>query len=110
MMTNLPIGANLPLNGTHWTNTLTLPHDIRHDLGLAILAVNDEKQLVNPPYLAHANAPAWASAHLNEAGTTYTLSLDIAQLPNANSSHLYPCSKHEFCDSSQFGDCINGSG
>jgi S1-C subfamily serine protease len=89
MMTNLPIGANLPLSGTRWTNTLTFPHDIRHDLGLAILAVNDEKQLVNQPYLGHANAPAWASAHLNEAGTTYTLSLDIAQLPNANSSHLY---------------------
>jgi S1-C subfamily serine protease len=89
MMMNLPVGANLPLSSTYWTSTLTFPQNIRHDLGLAVFAVNDEKQLVSAPHLAQATASAWASTHLNEAGTSYTLTLDAAQLPNANISHLY---------------------
>jgi S1-C subfamily serine protease len=89
MMMNLPVGANLLLSGTRWSSTLTFPHDIRHDLGLAVLAVNDEKQLVSAPYLAHATAPAWTNAHLNEVGTSYTVTLDVTQLPNANISHVY---------------------
>jgi S1-C subfamily serine protease len=88
-MMHLPVGANLPLTGTRWATTLTFPQDIHHDLGLAILPVNEVKQLVTQPCLAHANAPAWATATLNEAGTRYTVTLDIAPLPDATITHLY---------------------
>jgi S1-C subfamily serine protease len=87
-MMNLPLGANLPLTGNRWTVTLTFPHDIRHDLGLAILPVNEAKQLVIPPQLAHANATEWASAKLNDAGTSYTLTLDTSVLANPTISRL----------------------
>ncbi|WML90327.1 trypsin-like peptidase domain-containing protein [Thiothrix lacustris] len=88
-MMNLPVGANLPLTGTRWATTITFPQDIHHDLGLAILPVNEAKQLVSQPYLAHAKAPTWATANLNEAGTRYALTLDVAQLSDATITHLY---------------------
>ncbi len=88
-MMHLPVGANLPLTGTRWETTITFQQDMRHDLGLAILPVNEAKQLVSPPYLAHANAPAWATTTLNEAGTRYTLMLDVTQLADATITHLY---------------------
>lgn len=87
-MMNLPLGANLPLIGNRWTITLTFPHDIRHDLGLAVLPVNEAKQLVIPPQLAHTNATEWASAKLNDAGTGYTLTLDTSVLSHPNITRL----------------------
>ncbi|UOG91117.1 MAG: trypsin-like peptidase domain-containing protein [Candidatus Thiothrix sulfatifontis] len=87
-MMNLPLGANLPLTGNRWTVALTFPHDIRHDLGLAVLPVNEAKQLVIPPQLAHANATEWASAKLNDAGTSYALTLDTSVLSNPNITRL----------------------
>jgi hypothetical protein len=83
-MMNLPVGANLPLTGTRWSITIAFPQDIRHDLGLAILPLNESKHLVATPHLAHASATTWATISLNEAGTDYSLTLDTAQLPNAN--------------------------
>ena len=87
-MMNLPLGANLPLTGKRWTVTVNFPHDIRPDMGLAILPVNEAKQLVIPPPLAHANATEWASVKLNETGTSYTLTLDVSVLPNPNITRL----------------------
>jgi stress response protein SCP2 len=88
-MMNLPVGANLALTGTRWETTITFPQDMRHDVGLAILPVNEAKQLVSQAYLAHAKAPTWATTTLNEAGTRYALTLDVAQLPDATITHLY---------------------
>lgn len=87
-MMNLPVGANLPLNGNRWTVAITFPHDIRHDLGLAVLPVNEAKQLVTAPQLAHANATEWASAKLNDAGTSYSLTLDTSVLASPNITRL----------------------
>ncbi len=88
IMMNLPVGANLPLNGNRWTVAITFPHDIRHDLGLAVLPVNEAKQLATAPQLAHANATEWASAKLNDAGTSYALTLDTSFLSNPNITRL----------------------
>ena len=87
-MMNLPVGANLPLTGNRWTVAVTFPHDIRHDLGLAVLPVNEAKQLVTSPQLAHTNATEWASAKLNDAGTSYSLTLDASALANPNITRL----------------------
>ncbi|WP_308873614.1 hypothetical protein [Thiothrix subterranea] len=50
--------------------------------------MNEAKQLVIPPQLAHANATEWASAKLNDAGTSYTLTLDTSVLSNPNITRL----------------------
>ena len=88
MMINLPVGANLPVPGNRWTMTLSFPHDIRHDVGLAILPVNEAKQFVTAPHVAHTSTSAWANTHLNEANTCYELTLDTAQLPDPNVTRL----------------------
>lgn len=87
-MMTLPLGANLPLTGNRWTVGITFPHNIRHDLGLAVLPVNEAKQLVAPPQLAHAKAADWASIQLDEAGTSYRLTLDVSALPAPNITRL----------------------
>lgn len=81
-MMNLPVGANLSLAGNHWTLNIHFQHDIRPAVGLAILPINEAKQLVTPAYLANTNASGWANASLNEAGTNYQLRLDTSTLPN----------------------------
>ena len=87
-MMNLPTGANLPLNGTRWTLAVNFPQNIRHDIGIAILPVNEAKQLVAPPCIAHSSPPAWANITLQDDNSHYQLTLDATQLPNADITRL----------------------
>lgn len=81
-MTNLVVGANLALSGTRWTFSINLPIDIRYDLGLAVLPVNENKQLVADTVLAHHPNTAWLTSELVNNGTQFNLTLDIKSLPN----------------------------
>lgn len=87
-MMNLPTGANLPLSGTRWTITVNFPQNIRHDIGIALLPVNEAKQLVTTPCIAHTSPPAWASIALQADDSSYQLTLDASQLPNADVTRL----------------------
>lgn len=87
-MMNLVVGANLALTGTRWTLSLVLPVDIRHDLGLAVLLVDENKQLVADSVLAHHPNTSWLTTELINNGTQFNLSFDVSQLPNPRITRL----------------------
>lgn len=87
-MTNLVVGANLALSGTRWTFSITLPIDIRYDLGLAVLPVNENKQLVADTVLAHHPNTAWLISELVHNGTQFNFTLDVNSLPNSTITRL----------------------
>ncbi|MFZ1389366.1 MAG: trypsin-like peptidase domain-containing protein [Thiolinea sp.] len=87
-MINMVVGANLALTGQHWSFTVRFPVNMRHDLALALLPVNEAKQLVATPLLSHAANAAWCKCELNADGTSYTTQLDVSQLPNNSITRL----------------------
>lgn len=87
-MINLSIGANLALESDCWPLHLRFNQPIKHDLGIAVLPLNDARQLVAPAQLGHLPDPAWMTTTLDEDGCGYGLSLAVKQLPNPHISRL----------------------
>ena len=87
-MTQLVAGANLALTGNRWTLTLRFPHDVRQEIGIAVLPVNDVAKLVSTPGFAHLSTVDWLTTAINAEGDAYTLTLDSARLPGQTISRL----------------------
>ncbi|MEQ1530050.1 MAG: trypsin-like peptidase domain-containing protein, partial [Methylococcales bacterium] len=87
-MVDLVAGANIALTGHTWNVSIKFAQDIRHDLGVAVLPVNEATQLLIAPGFAHQPGNAWLSAELSADGCTYQLSLDVSRLPDPAVSRL----------------------
>lgn len=87
-MTNLVVGANLALSGTRWTLSITLPTNISHDIGLAVLPVNESKQLITETVLAHHANNHWLTTELVNNGTQFNLTFDVSKLPDPRITRL----------------------
>lgn len=87
-MINLAIGANLALASEDWPLSLRFKAVIKEDIGIAVLPLNEARQLVAPAQLGHLPDPAWMSTTLDEDGCGYGLSLTVKQLPNPAISRL----------------------
>lgn len=80
-MINLSIGANLALEGDYWSLSLRFSRPIKHDIGIAVLPLNEARQLVVPAQLGHLPDPAWMTTTLDNDACGYGLSLKIKHLP-----------------------------
>jgi len=87
-MVDLVAGANLALSGNAWTISVKFPHDIRNDLGIAVLPVNEATLLQIAPGFAHKPGVDWLISELSADGTTYKLTIDASRIPSQNVSRL----------------------
>lgn len=87
-MIDLSIGANLALESDCWPLSLRFNQQIKHELGIAVLPLNEARQLVAPAQLGHLPDPAWMTTTLDNDGCGYGLSLAIRHLPNPAISRL----------------------
>ncbi|WP_020560564.1 trypsin-like peptidase domain-containing protein [Thiofilum flexile] len=85
---NLVVGANLALSGTRWDFSLSFPIDIRYDLGLAVLPVDESKHLVADTVLAHHPNTHWLTSELVNNGTQFNLTFDTNRLPDTRITRL----------------------
>ena len=58
-MINLAVGANLALESDYWRLSLRFKQPIKPDIGLAVLPLNEARQLVAPAQLGHLPDPVW---------------------------------------------------
>ncbi|MFZ1345090.1 trypsin-like peptidase domain-containing protein [Thiothrix eikelboomii] len=87
-MINLAVGANLALESDYWRLSLRFKQSIKQEIGLAVLPLNEARQLVAPAQLGHLPDPVWMTTTLDEDGCGYGLSLAVKQLPNPNITRL----------------------
>lgn len=87
-MVNLSLGANLALEGDSWPLKIRFNQQIKHDIGIAVLCLNEAKELVAPAQLGHLPDPNWLITTLDSDGCGYGLTLAMKNLPNAAISRL----------------------
>lgn len=87
-MITLSIGANLALEGDYWPLSLRFNQSIKHDIGIAVLPLNEARQLVVPAQLGHLPDPTWMTTTLDNDGCGYGLNLTSKHLPDPTISRL----------------------